>query len=143
MLFILSSITSFFSFKSFFRSSFFVKAIIFPSTDRVARTVRISENLYYELSKDNVRIYFADMPYYNPNDYNQVMMRQIREVIAEGNRNAIVKKLKDGRMERTRKGKPAGGNTPYGYRRVNKRFEINPPEAETVKEIFKLKEEQK
>jgi site-specific DNA recombinase len=115
-----------------------VKAVIFPSTDRTARSVRISENLYYELNKNNVRIYFADMPYYDHDNYGDVMVRQIKEVIAEGNRNAIVDRLKKGREERIRKGKPPGGTVPYGYHRRRKKWLVYSSEAAIIRLIFDL-----
>lgn len=115
-----------------------IKAIIFPSTERTARSVRISENLYYKLNKYNVRIYFADMPYYDPDNHGDVMLRQIKEVIAEGNRNAIIERLKKGREQRIIKGRPAGGNVPYGYyrNREQKKLLINKDEAEIIQNIF-------
>lgn len=117
-----------------------VEAVIFPSTDRTARSVRISENLYYELNKNNVRLYFADMPYYDPNKYSDIMLRQIKEVIAEGNRNAIVDRLKKGRQERVRKNKPPGGTVPYGYHRRRKKWLVYPPEAGIIRLIFDLQQ---
>ena len=115
-----------------------IKAVIFPSTDRTARSVRISENLYYALNKHNVRIYFTDMPYYDADNYSDVMVRQIKEVVAEGNRNAIVDRLKKGRQERVRKGRPPGGTVPYGYRRKNKKWVLFHPEISIVTTIYDL-----
>ncbi len=88
-----------------------VKAVIFPSTDRTARSVRLSENLYYELNKYGVRFYFADMPYYDPDNYSDVMVRQIKEVIAEGNRNAISGKAKKGTGGKGKKRPTTGWNS--------------------------------
>ena len=115
-----------------------IKAVIFPSTDRTARSVRLSENLYYELDKANVRIYFADTVLYDHENYMDVMIRQIKEVIAEGNRNAIIERLKKGREERTRKGQLPGGTVPYGYYRKNKQVTIKPYEARIVAKIYSL-----
>ncbi len=115
-----------------------VKAVIFPSTDRTARSVRISENLYYELNRNDVRFYFADMPYYDHDKHGDRMIRQIKEVIAESNRNAIIDKMKKGREERVRKGKPPGGTVHYGYVRKNKEWRIIEQEAKIVRLIFEL-----
>jgi len=117
-----------------------IKAVIFPSTDRTARSVRLSENLYYELSKDNVRLYFTDMPFYDHDNHGDVMVRQMKEVIAEGNRNEIVNRLRKGREERIRKGKTPGGTVPYGYIRESKEFKIALDEAKVIKTIFKKSE---
>lgn len=115
-----------------------VKAVIFPSTDRTARSVRISENLYYELSRHSVKLYFADMPFYDNDNHSDVMVRQIKEVVAEGNRNAIVERLKKGREERVRKGHYSGGNIPYGYRRKDKELQTVSKEANIIKAIYNL-----
>jgi len=115
-----------------------IEAVIFPSTDRTSRSVRLSENLYYELNKNNVRIYFTDMPYYDSDNHKDIMFRQIKEVIAEGNRNSIIERLKKGREERVRKGKPSGGTVPYGYTRINKELKKNSEEAKIVRTIYKL-----
>ncbi len=115
-----------------------IEAVIFPSTDRTSRSVRLSENLYYELNKNGVRIYLTDMPYYNSDNHGDVMFRQIKEVIAEGNRNAIIARLKKGREERARKGRLAGGTVPYGYTRENKGLKKNKNEAKIIRAVYKL-----
>ncbi len=57
------------------------------------------------------------MPTYNDRDRKDVLIRQIREAIAEENRKDIIERLWKGRQERVRRGLPPGGNVPYGYRR--------------------------
>ncbi len=116
-----------------------IKAVIFPSTDRTARSVRLSENLYYELNRCNVRLYFADMPYYDHDNYRDIMFRQIKEVLAEGNRNVIVDRLKKGREESIRQGNLPGGTVPYGYStRKKKRWQPVAWEIGIVRMIFDL-----
>ncbi len=80
----------------------------------------------------------TDMPYYDHDNYGDVMVRQIKEVIAEGNRNAIVDRLKKAREERVRKGQPPGGTVPYGYVRKNKKWRVIESEASIVRLIFEL-----
>jgi len=60
------------------------------------------------------------MPNYDGSDRKDILIRQIREAIAEENRKEIIDRLKKGREERVRKGKMAGGTLPYGYSRINK-----------------------
>ncbi len=116
-----------------------LKSVIFPSVDRTARSVRLSENIYYELSKYGVRVYFVNMPYYNPDNDDDVFSRQINEVVAEKNRKNIIKQLEKGRQERVRKGKPPGGTVPYGYdTRKNRRWKLVPWEVGLVRLIFGL-----
>src|SRR6266851_1152093 len=87
---------------------------------RLSRNVRLAENLFYEFEQFGVRVLIADMPTYNSRDRKDVMLRQIREVIAEENRKDIIERLLKGRQERVRRGLPAGGNVAYGYRRESK-----------------------
>ena len=79
------------------------------------------------------------MPYYDRSNRKDVLLRQIREAIAEENRKEIIERLKKGREERTLKGKMAGGTLPYGYSRMGKEISKNPHEVEIVTIIFSMK----
>lgn len=114
-----------------------VAAIIIPSLDRLSRDVRIAENLFWTFDRLGVRVLIADMPFYNGTDRRDVLIRQIREAIAEENRKDIIERLWKGRQERVRQGKPPGGTAPYGFRRVPKQgLEIDHLESAIVKKIF-------
>lgn len=116
-----------------------IAAIIIPSLDRLSRDVRIAENLFWKLDRLGVRVLIADMPFYNGTDRRDVLIRQIREAIAEENRKDIIERLWKGRQERVRQGKPPGGTVPYGFRRISKRgLTIESAEAGIVKTIFEL-----
>jgi site-specific DNA recombinase len=78
------------------------------------------------------------MPTYNAKDRKDVLIRQIREAIAEENRKDIIERLWKGRQERVRRGLPPGGTVPYGYQRNEKGLVVNPPEAEAVRLILEL-----
>lgn len=93
-----------------------VGSVILPTLDRLSRDVRIAENLFHEFATLGVDVLIADMPTYNGKDRKDVLVRQIREAIAEENRKAIIERLWKGRQERIRRGLPPGGNAPYGYR---------------------------
>ncbi len=115
-----------------------VRAIIISSLDRLSRDLRFTENLLFDLAKAGVRVFIADMPNYDGSNRKDVLIRQIREAIAEENRKEIIERLKKGREERIRKGRMAGGTLPYGYVRRGKEIKINPQEAEIVRAIFTL-----
>jgi DNA invertase Pin-like site-specific DNA recombinase len=115
-----------------------VGAVILPCLDRLSRDVRIAENLFHEFALSAVDVLIADMPNYNARDRKDVMLRQIREVIAEENRKDIIERLWKGRQERVRKGLPAGGNVAYGYQREGKGLVVHALEARTVRLIFDL-----
>lgn len=115
-----------------------VGVVIIPSLDRLSRGVRLAENLFYKFERLGVRVLMADMPSYNGKDRKDVLIRQIREAIAEENRKDIIERLWKGRQERVRRGLPPGGNVPYGYRRNGKGLLLHPAEAEVVRKIFEL-----
>jgi site-specific DNA recombinase len=115
-----------------------VGTIVLPSLDRLSRNVRLAENLFYEFEQLGVRVLIADMPTYNGSDRKDVMLRQIREVIAEENRKDIIERLWKGRQERVRRGLAPGGNLAYGYRREGKLIVLDAREAAIVRGIFEL-----
>jgi len=115
-----------------------VGAVIIPSLDRLSRDVRLAENLFYDFERSGVQVLIADMPTYNGKDRRDVLVRQIREAIAEENRKDIIERLWKGRQERVRRGSPPGGNVPYGFRRQNKGFVVAPQEVELVLSILEL-----
>ena len=57
-----------------------------------------------------IQVLIADMPYYSGKNRRDVLIRQIREAIAEDNRKEIIERLLKGRQERVRKGRAPGGN---------------------------------
>ncbi len=115
-----------------------VDVIIIPSLDRLSRDVRIAENLFHQLKQLGVRVLIADMPFYDGDNRRDVLIRQIREAIAEENRKEIIERLWKGRQESVRQGKPPGGTSPYGYRRNGKGFIVDSEEAQIVRNIFEL-----
>jgi DNA invertase Pin-like site-specific DNA recombinase len=120
-----------------------VKAVIVASLDRLSRDLRFTENLFHDLGNLGVKVFIADMPHYDGNNRKDVLIRQIKEAIAEENRKEIIERLKKGREERVRKGKMAGGTLPYGYLRNSKEVKKNPKEVKIVKTIFALKKQNK
>ncbi len=98
----------------------------------------MAENLCHELGRLGVEVLIADMPIYNGKDRKDVMIRQIREAIAEENRKDIIERLLKGRQERVRRGLPPGGNVAYGYHRNGTGLTRHEEEAAVVRRIFEL-----
>ena len=117
-----------------------VSSVVIPSLDRLSRDVRLAENLFWQFERCGVRVLIADMPNYNSQDRREVLIRQIREAIAEDNRKEIIERLLKGRQERVRKGHHPGGNVPYGYRREGKTLVPNDREAAVVRTIFETRQ---
>ena len=78
------------------------------------------------------------MPGYDARNRRDVLIRQIREAIAEDNRKEIIERLLKGRQERVRTGKAPGGNVPYGYRRQGKEWVTDDKESFIVRLIFEM-----
>ena len=53
------------------------------SLDRLSREVRIAENLFYKFDRLGVKVLIVDMPFYDSANRRDVLVRQIREAIAE------------------------------------------------------------
>ena len=115
-----------------------IGTVIIPSLDRLSRDVRLTENLFWDFERMGVAIMITDMPNYNGQDRKDVLIRQIREAIAEENRKDIIERLLKGRQERVRRGEFAGGNLPYGYRRNGHGPQIDEKEAKEVRRMFEL-----
>lgn len=116
-----------------------VATVIIPSLDRLSRDVRVAENLFWRFERYGVRVLIADMPTYNAEDRRDVLLRQIREAIAEDNRKEIIERLLKGRQERVRKGHFLGGNAPYGFSIASKDLVPNPVEVEVIREVIELR----
>lgn len=115
-----------------------IATVIVASLDRLSRSLRFAENLFYEFERCGVQICIGDMPHYDGTDRKEVLIRQIKEAIAEENRKEIIERLKKGREERARKGQMSGGTVAYGYARQHGDVQIVAEEAEVIRLIFAL-----
>jgi site-specific DNA recombinase len=115
-----------------------IAKLVLPTLDRLSRDVRLAENLFYQLEQARVEVLIADMPTYDGKNRKDVLVRQIREAIAEDNRKDIIERLWKGRQERVRRGRPAEGNVAYGYQRIKKDLIINEAEVRVARMIFEL-----
>jgi site-specific DNA recombinase len=115
-----------------------IGTVIISNLERLSRNVRVAENLFHDFEQLGVPVLIADMPNYNAHDRKDVMIRQIREAIAEENRKDIIERLWKGRQARVKRGHPPGGNLAYGYRRDGKRIVLDTLEAEIVRMVFEL-----
>jgi site-specific DNA recombinase len=115
-----------------------IAGVAVASLDRLSRDLRLTENLLFEFDRARITVFIADMPYYDAQNRRDVLLRQIREAIAEENRKEIIERLKKGREERIRKGRMAGGTLPYGYARNGKAVAKDPHEVEIVRITFLL-----
>lgn len=112
-----------------------VDVVAFWSLSRLARSVRITENVVHELDKIGVDLHsnqesWAAIP----------MMRQVMSAFNEQNTRDIAAHLRRAVRERTRRGLPHGP-APFGYQR-NERGTLEPSsDAGTVRDIFRWRAE--
>jgi DNA invertase Pin-like site-specific DNA recombinase len=64
------------------------------------------------------------------------LLRNIMLTFAQFERELASERTKDKMLERAKKGLWNGGSVPYGYKKENKKFVINPKEAEIVRLIY-------
>lgn len=118
-----------------------VEAVVVAKTDRVARDIEIY--YYYKMLLRNKSIELISIA----EDFGQFgvfssMLESFTLCVAQMERNNIMKRTSAGRCAKAATGGYSGGRPPYGYRTENKRLVINPEEAETVRRVFRMKDEE-
>jgi len=117
-----------------------IEGIIIFKLDRLARDVRIQENLIWDLQeKRGKKIISIKEPDLDSKDITRVLMRQMIGAISQYEKGVITMRLKAGRMNKIRKGGYSGGGVALGYNAKDKQLIIDEGDAETVKMIFYLK----
>lgn len=102
--------------------------------DRFARNRYDSANYKAKLKKNGVRVLSARENI--SEDASGILIEGVLESMAEYYSAELSQKVKRGMRESYSKGNYAGGHPMLGYDIVDKRWVINPEEAEIVKEIF-------
>lgn len=117
-----------------------ITGVIIYKLDRLARDVRIQENLIYDLQeKRGKKIISIKEPDLDSKDITRVLMRQMIGAISQYEKGLITMRLSSGRMNKIRKGGYSGGGVALGYNAKDKELIIDKGDAETVKTIFYLK----
>jgi site-specific DNA recombinase len=117
-----------------------VEGVIIYKLDRLARDVRIQENLIYDLhEKRGKKIISIKEPDLDSKDITRVLMRQMLGAISQYEKGVITMRLRSGRMNKIRKGGYAGGGVALGYNAKDKELVINNEDAETIKRVFYLR----
>ena len=117
-----------------------IDGILIFKLDRLARDVRIQENLIHDIqTRKGKRIISVQESDLDSKDPTRVLVRQILGSFSQYEKSQIAMRLSLGRLNKARKGGYAGGSRPTGYRVENKDLFINEMEASTVKAIFRMK----
>ncbi|MGI5180547.1 recombinase family protein [Dactylosporangium sp. CA-152071] len=107
--------------------------------DRFSRSVANLLDLINQLEQSGVRFSSATEPVDTGGPFGRMML-QLLAVFAEFERNIIIDRVKSGMTAKANKGKWAGGTRPYGYlvQPGTHKLVLNPDEAPTLREIFRL-----
>ena len=117
------------------------EAVVVAKSDRVARDINIY--FYYQgaLLRKNIELISIT------EDSGQFgvfanMLKAFTLTCAEMERENINKRTSAGRSVKSAKGGYSGGRPPYGYKAANHKLEIVPSEAEVVKIVFRMKDDE-
>lgn len=117
------------------------EAVVVAKSDRVARDINVY--FYYQgaLLRKNINLISIT------EDFGQFgvfanMLKAFTLTCAEMERDNINKRTSAGRSVKSSKGGYSGGRPPYGYKAANHNLEIVPEEAEIVKIVFRMKDEE-
>lgn len=117
------------------------EAVVVAKSDRVARDINIY--FYYQgaLLRKNIELISIT------EDFGQFgvfanMLKAFTLTCAEMERDNINKRTSAGRSVKSSKGGYSGGRPPYGYKAANHNLEVIREEAEIVKTIFRMKDDE-
>lgn len=117
------------------------EAVVVAKSDRVARDINVY--FYYQgaLLRKNVELISIT------EDFGQFgvfanMLKAFTLTCAEMERENINKRTSAGRAVKSSKGGYSGGRTPYGYKAENHQMVIVPDEADIVRTIFRMKDDE-
>ena len=114
-----------------------IRTIIVYKMDRLARELTISLFLEKEFMKCGVEVLSVVDPELDNDDPLEKAFRRIAYVFAELEKDVITARLKDGRLNKAKKGGHAVGPFALGYTKVDGKLEIVPEEAKWVEKIFR------
>lgn len=115
-----------------------IEFIVVATNDRIARDINIY--FYYKmlLSKKNIKLISVTEDFGTYGPFASVL-EAFTLCIAEMERDKITKRTSGGRKTKSAIGGYSGGRSPIGYKIKNSELIINEDEAKYVREIFKLR----
>ncbi len=117
-----------------------VDGIIIYKLDRLARDLRIQENIIYDLQeRKGKQIISIKEPDLDSKDITRVLFRQMLSAVAQYEKGLITMRMMNGRIKKAEKGGYAGGSPAYGYVSKDKKLLVNKSQAEVVRFIFQLR----
>jgi len=117
-----------------------VGAVIVYRLDRLARDLRLQENILFDLRKKGVELISVSEPDLCSAEPERVLLRQVLGSFAEYERRVITLRLAAGRYRKADTGGYAGGEPPLGYATHGGALVVT-GDADTVRRIFALRTE--
>jgi DNA invertase Pin-like site-specific DNA recombinase len=118
------------------------EGILIPSLNRLARLLTVQEAILAQVWKLGGKVFAADTGEITPDDPDDPMrtaMRQMAGVFAQLDRAMLVKRMRNGRAEKAKRGGYAGYGSPaYGQSAQDGELVTNDEEQETVNVIMNL-----
>lgn len=118
-----------------------VDAVIVFKNDRLARDTKLYFYYLYVLERKGIKLLAVEETFDEGNEMANVF-RALMQFVAEQERKNISLRTKRGRSSKAEGGGYSGGRVPYGYKAVDHKLVVNPPEAEIVKRAFYLMEQE-
>lgn len=121
-----------------------VEAVLIFKLDRLARDLRIQENLIHKLKERQKTLLSIKEPDLEDSDPMRKAFRQFMGIVSELEKAFITMRLSGGRINKIKNKKTyAGGGIALGYSTIDKDLVIDEKQAETIKQIFKMKRHQR
>lgn len=118
-----------------------VEAVIVAKTDRVARDIEIYYYYKMLLRKKEIELISIAEDFGKFGAFS-AMLESFTLCVAKMERDNITKRTSSGRAIKSSNGGYSGGRTPFGYKPEGGKMVIVPEEAEIVKTIFRMKDEE-
>lgn len=118
------------------------ESVIVAKSDRVARDIEVYYYYKMLLRKKNVTLISISEDFGKFGVFSD-MLESFTLCVAKMERENINKRTGAGRIAKSSKGGYSGGRPPYGYRAANHSLEIVPEEAEVVRTVFRMKDDEK
>ena len=119
-----------------------VKAVISFKSDRIARDIKLYFYYMFVLEKRGIKLISVQENFDNVEFGLSSVFRSLTLFVAEQERKNIKIRTAGGRKIKAEAGGYAGGKPPYGYYVFNKGLVINEKEAQVVRIMFRLRDEE-
>lgn len=119
-----------------------VEAVVVAKSDRVARDIKLYYYFMMLFEKKGMKLISATEEVVNDDTGLGNVYKALMLFVAEQERNNINKRTSGGRAIKASRGGYSGGRTPYGYKASDHKMVIVPEEAEIVRIIFRMKDDE-